>query len=58
MIFKKITEWTAMSEIKHKKDNGKMKRYGDGIKCSICGYYLKQSEITSEYLRDNIYLPT
>ena len=47
-----------MSEIKHKKDNGKMKRHGEGIKCSKCGYYLKQSEITSEYLRDNIYLPT
>ena len=47
-----------MSEIIHTKDNGIMTRQGEGIKCNICGYYLKQNEITFEYLKDNIRLPT
>ncbi len=43
-----------MNEIVHTKDKGIMKWHNEGIKCTICGYYLKQSEITSEYLRNNI----
>jgi len=40
-----------MSEIIHTKDNGLMEKDEEGIKCILCGYYLKQSKITSEYLR-------
>ncbi len=40
-----------MSEIIHAKDNGLMEKHKEGIKCISCGYYLKQSKITSEYLK-------
>jgi len=46
-----------MSEIIHSKDNGLMEKHDGGIKCNICGYYLKQSEITSAYLNGIITLP-
>ncbi len=46
-----------MSEIIHTKDKGLMIKYDNIIKCDICGYYLKQSEITSAYLNGKISLP-
>jgi hypothetical protein len=46
-----------MSEIIHTKDNGLMEKHDKSIKCNICGYHLKQSEITSAYLSGKISLP-
>jgi hypothetical protein len=45
-----------MSVIIHDKDNGLMKDHEKGIKCSLCGYYLEQSEIRAEYLNGIISL--
>ena len=45
-----------MGVIIHDKDNGLMKNHEKGIKCSICGYYLKDSEIRTEYLNGSISL--
>jgi hypothetical protein len=46
-----------MSEIIRSKDKGLMEKYDDSIKCNICGYHLKQSEITAAYLSGEISLP-
>ena len=45
-----------MSKIIHPKDNGLMEKDYESIKCIICGYYLKQSEITSAYISGKISL--
>ena len=45
-----------MSKIIHPKDNGLMEKDYESIKCIICGYYLKQSEITSAYINGKISL--
>lgn len=34
-----------------------MEKHDEIIKCKICGYYLKQSEITSVYLSGKISKP-
>jgi hypothetical protein len=45
-----------MSKIIHPKDNGLMEKDYESIKCIICGYYLKQSKITSAYINGKISL--
>ena len=46
-----------MSNLTHKTDGGFMKKQNKGVKCQQCGYFLKQSEITSAYLTGKISLP-
>jgi hypothetical protein len=46
-----------MSELIHKTDGGFMEKYDNGVKCQKCGYFLKQSKITSAYLEGKILLP-
>jgi hypothetical protein len=46
-----------MSNLTHKTDGGFMKKHDKGVKCQHCGYFLKQSEITSAYLTGKISLP-
>jgi hypothetical protein len=31
-----------------------MEKHDESIKCTLCGFYLKQSEITSAYLSSKI----
>ncbi|WP_156096040.1 hypothetical protein [Methanobacterium sp. SMA-27] len=45
-----------MSQLIHSKDKGLMEKQDDSIKCNICGYHIKQSEITSAYLSGRISL--
>jgi hypothetical protein len=46
-----------MSNLTHKNDGGFMKKQDNGVRCQKCGYFLKQSEITSAYLYGKIILP-
>ena len=46
-----------MSNLIHKTDGGFMQKQENGVKCQKCGYFLKQSQITSAYLQGKILLP-
>jgi hypothetical protein len=43
--------------MEHKTDGGFMGKYDKGVKCQKCGYFLKQSKISSVYLEGKILLP-
>jgi len=43
-----------MRKILHTHDNGLMDKNGENLKCNLCGYLLKQSEITSAYISGKI----
>ena len=55
--FKFLKRWYKMSELTHKVDGGFMEKWGNGIKCQKCGYFLHQKEITMAYLKGSIALP-
>jgi hypothetical protein len=46
-----------MSNLIHKVDDGFMEKEKNGVKCQKCGYFLKQSKITSAYIHGKILLP-
>ena len=46
-----------MRNLIHKTDGGFMQKQENGVKCQKCGYFLKQSQITSAYLQGKILLP-
>lgn len=46
-----------MSNLIHKSDGGYMRKHDNGVKCQKCGFFLKESEITSAYLDGMISLP-
>jgi hypothetical protein len=46
-----------ISKLIHTADQGEMKNYKNGLKCSKCGFTLKHKEIHDAYLRGKLESP-